>query len=153
MKVLIKDLQRAIKIEKSIIEEAARKTLEWEGKSQIEVSIALVNDNRMRRLNKKYRSVDETTDVLAFAMNDGSAIRCSLELLGDVVISLPQALKQAKKFKVSFDEEVARLVIHGILHLLGYNDQSAPQRKKMEAALEAILEELKKDRIKFESWT
>lgn len=144
MKVLIKNLQRAIKIEKSVIEEAARKTLEWERKSQVEVSIALVNDDRMRRLNKRYRSVNETTDVLAFAMSEVNTVGCNLELLGDVVISLPQALKQAKKFKVSFDKEIARLVIHGILHLLGYDDQSAPQKKKMEERQEAILRELKK---------
>ena len=144
MKVLIKNLQRAIKIEKSVIEEAARKTLEWERKSQVEVSIALVNDDRMRRLNKRYRSVNETTDVLAFAMSEVNTVGCNLELLGDVVISLPQALKQAKKFKVSFDKEIARLVIHGILHLLGYDDQGAPQKKKMEERQEAILRELKK---------
>lgn len=137
MKILIKNLQRAIKIKESIIEEAARKTLGCEGMSQVEVSIALVNDDRMRRLNRRYRSTNETTDVLAFAMSEKETLECNL--LGDVVISLPQALKQAKRFKVSFDEEMARLVIHGILHLLGYDDQSAPQKKKMEERQEAML--------------
>jgi probable rRNA maturation factor len=143
MEVLIKNLQRAIKIEKSIIEEAARKTLSCESRQGAVVSIALVNDDRMRRLNKRYRSIDETTDVLAFAMSEEEAVGYNPELLGDVVISLPQALKQAKKFKISFDEEVGRLLIHGILHLLGYDDQSAPQKKKMEEREEAILQELK----------
>ena len=142
MEVLIKNLQRAIKIEKSIIKEAARKALSCENKYQAEVSIALVNDDRIRGLNKKYRSVDEVTDVLAFAMSERDTLGCNL--LGDVVISLPQALKQAKRFKVSFDEEIARLVIHGILHLLEYDDRDAPQKKKMEEKQEAILRELKK---------
>ncbi|MBT9132520.1 rRNA maturation RNase YbeY [candidate division NPL-UPA2 bacterium Unc8] len=144
MEVLIKNLQRAIKIEKSIIEKAARKALSCEKRQGAKVSIALVNDDRMRRLNKRYRSIDETTDVLAFAMSEGDAVGRNPELLGDVVISLPQVLKQAKKLKISFDEEVSRLLIHGILHLLGYDDQSAPQKKKMEERQEAILKELKK---------
>ncbi|MBT9147551.1 MAG: Endoribonuclease YbeY [Syntrophomonadaceae bacterium] len=77
-------------------------------------------------------------------MSEGDAVGRNPELLGDVVISLPQVLKQAKKLKISFDEEVSRLLIHGILHLLGYDDQSAPQKKKMEERQEAILKELKK---------
>ena len=142
MEVSVRNLQRAIKIEESIVKEAVRKVLSCENKSQAEVSIALVNDDRMRKLNKRYRSLNETTDVLAFAMSKTDEFRCNL--LGEVVISLPQALKQAKRFKVPFDEEVARLVIHGILHLLGYDDRHSPQREKMEERQEAILQELRK---------
>ncbi len=89
--------------------------------ADVEVGLGLVGDTRMRRLNRTYRRQDRTTDVLAFAYRDartGDAL-----LLGDVVISVPMARRQARALNHSLDEEVLRLLIHGMLHLVGYDHE------------------------------
>ena len=98
---------------------------------EAEVCIALVGDTRMRRLNRTYRNKDRTTDVLAFAYRE---VKSDVgPLLGDVVISIPKARRQAKAFSHSLDEEILRLLIHGVLHLAGYDhEQSRQQARRME---------------------
>ncbi len=96
-----------------------------------EVCIGLVGDTKMRRLNRTYRNQDRTTDVLAFAYRE--ARTGSASLLGDVVISIPAARRQAKAFNHSLDEEVLRLLIHGVLHLAGYDhERSRQQARRMQ---------------------
>ncbi len=101
-----------------------------EGEAETEVCIALVGDTKMRRLNRTYRSKDRTTDVLAFAYREVKSDVAPL--LGDVVISIPAAGRQAKACSHSLDEEVLRLLIHGVLHLVGYDhEQSRQQARRM----------------------
>ena len=88
-----------------------------------EICISFVNDKTMRELNKKYKNIDRTTDVLSFAQ-DG-------DLLGDIVISLETAKKHAKIYKISPENEIKRLLIHGVLHLLGYDHKKKKERKIM----------------------
>ena len=78
-----------------------------------ELSIFFTDNSRIKELNKTYRAIDKPTDVLSFPMDEPF-------LLGDIVISVEMAESQAGKFKWSLDKELARLLIHGILHLLGY---------------------------------
>ena len=95
-----------------------------------EVCIGLVGDTRMRRLNRTYRNQDRTTDVLAFAYREAQT--GVSPLLGDVVISVPTARCQAKARNHSLDEEVLRLLIHGLLHLVGYDhERSKWQARRM----------------------
>ncbi len=96
--------------------------------TQSELSVELVGDSRMRRLNREYRKKDRPTDVLAFPMRE-SDNPCPT-LLGDVVISVPTALRQAREAGRSVDEELATLLVHGVLHLCGYDHE----RNKREAA-------------------
>jgi len=77
------------------------------------LSIALIDDRKMKSLNKKYRGKDKTTDVLSFEINEEG-------ILGDIYISLPQAKRQAKLYNVSIKDELVRLAVHGTLHVLGY---------------------------------
>lgn len=80
----------------------------------------------MRGLNRRYRGKDRTTDVLAFAMREAitpHASRLTPRPLGDVVISIPTAWRQAKEARRSLDEELACLLVHGILHLCGYDHE------------------------------
>ncbi len=94
------------------IKKAVKKILK-ENKAEGELSIALIDDKKMRALNKKYRRKDKTTDVLSFTINEGG-------ILGDIYISLPTAKKQAKVYNVPLKDELARLAVHGTLHALGY---------------------------------
>lgn len=87
------------------------------------LSLEIVGDGRMRRLNRTFRHRDKTTDVLAFATREGPGP--SSALLGDVVISLPQAIRQAGRHPEGIDHELTVLLIHGILHLCGYDHEKS----------------------------
>ena len=100
-----------LKIVKAI-RENVKKILK-ENKADGELNIALISNQKMRSLNKKYRGEKKTTDVLSFEINEGG-------ILGDIYISLPEAKRQAKLYKVSLDDELVRLAVHGTLHVLGY---------------------------------
>ena len=104
---------------------------------EAEVGIALVGDTRMRRLNRSYRNKDRTTDVLAFAYREVKSD--VVPLLGDVVISIPTAKRQAKALSHSLDEEVLRLLIHGVLHLVGYDHERSRQEARRMARKETEL--------------
>ena len=97
-----------------------------------ELSILITDDKEIRRLNKKYRRKDKATDVLSFAPAEAKGFVCHENILGDVVISAETAKRQAKEYGVSFAEEFARLLIHGILHLLGYDHENVSKRKALE---------------------
>jgi probable rRNA maturation factor len=123
--------------ELKIITAAILKALE---RSPAELSIALVGDKEMRPLNAKYRKKNKTTDVLSFpADNPATAKRV---LLGDVIISVEQARRQAKERNHSLKREMVILLIHGILHLLGYDHERSPRQAKIMADLEVKLSNL-----------
>lgn len=90
----------------------------------VEVSIALVDDTTIHQLNRQYRRKDKPTDVLSFAQADGMPMPGMPRLLGDVVISMDTALRQAEAGGRTLDDETCQLAIHGVLHLLGYDDVS-----------------------------
>jgi len=99
------------------------------GEARSDLSVELVGDSRMRRLNRDYRKQDRPTDVLAFPMRESDNPYPTL--LGDVVISVPTALRQASEEGRSLDDELATLLVHGVLHLCGYDHE----RNKKEATL------------------
>lgn len=107
------------------------------GEAQATLSVEFIGDRRMRRLNAQYRARDTTTDVLAFAMREAPGPPSPL--LGDVVISVPRAAKQAAERGHSIQHELATLLIHGILHLLGYDhergESEARRMRRQECAL------------------
>jgi probable rRNA maturation factor len=101
----------------------------------VELSIALVNDASMRELNKSYRGKNRPTDVLAFAMHedDGSPLDAAVtrSMLGDIVISIDTARRQATAQKRSLLDEMTMLLAHGLLHLLGYDHDTKRKEKVM----------------------
>jgi probable rRNA maturation factor len=115
--------------------------LDWlRGASELdgpaELSIALVDDATIRGLNRDYRDKDRTTDVLAFSMREGEVLASRIDgppLLGDVIISVPTASRQARKNKKPLREELTMLLAHGLLHLLGYDHQTDKQEVEMGA--------------------
>ncbi len=88
-----------------------------------EVSVAIVGNRKMRALNKKYRQIDKTTNVLSFSQTEGkySPVLSDRLYLGDVVVSYPVVIDEASRENMLVDDKVAELVEHGVLHLLGIN--------------------------------
>ena len=87
-----------------------------------EMSVSVVGDRRMRELNKKYRNCDSTTDVLSFGMEDGGEFiepPDDVLRLGDIVVSYPQAMDEAREENKLVDDQIVSLVLHGLDHLLG----------------------------------
>jgi probable rRNA maturation factor len=112
-----------------------------------EVSLVFTDSETVQRLNRDYRGVDETTDVLAFYMLPQKGADSSFALppdgvtrLGEVIISYPQAAAQAREQGHSPERELALLVIHGILHLLGYDHEEPEEESKMRARERELLE-------------
>ena len=102
---------------------------------QGDITVVLVSDEYITRLNKKFLNRDRPTDVLAFPLNED-------DLWGEVYISLDRAQEQSRYYQVNFRQELARLVIHGILHLLGYDDQNEKARVSMQSKEEFYLEKM-----------
>ena len=104
-----------------------------------DLSALIVDDAKMHRLNARYRGIDRPTDVLAFAMREGPFAHLQPQLLGDVVISAETALRQARARRHSLAEELTRLLIHGTLHLLGYDHEVSPAEARLMCAKEREL--------------
>ena len=129
---------------KMLIRRAVLTALEYEKvEEDCEVSITFCDDDKIRELNSKFRSIDRATDVLSFPLFDEETpeyivpeIDC---MLGDIVISLERARAQAEEFGHSYEREAAFLAVHSVLHLLGYDHlDEGPQKKQMRAREEAI---------------
>lgn len=97
---------------------------------QCDVSIVIGNDRQIRRLNKKFRGMDRSTDVLSFPANERN-LETGRDYLGDVFISYPRARLQAAEQNHSIRDEITVLIIHGILHLAGYDHGDKTSEKKM----------------------
>jgi probable rRNA maturation factor len=97
-----------------------------------EVCVTFVDDREIRRLNKKFRKLDRATDVLSFETGESGE-------LGDVVISVDTARRNAKRFGVTIGDEIRRLVIHGVLHLLGYDHDKKKDKAVMRKMEEKYL--------------
>lgn len=114
-----------------------RRVLEAAGEAQSELSVEVVGDTRMRRLNRLYRGKDRSTDVLAFPMRE--AANPHPAMLGDVVVSFPTAVRQAKEAGRSVDAELVTLLVHGILHLCGYDHERGAREARRMARRERAL--------------
>jgi len=118
-------------IDENFLKEVAKIVLEGEKKGNVELSIALVGSGRTRELNKKYRGKNRVTDVLAFGKNQKSPTLPSNKLnLGEIIICLSEVKKNAKRFNSTFEKELAFCLIHGILHLLGYDHEISNEKKQ-----------------------
>jgi probable rRNA maturation factor len=104
-----------------------------------ELSILLVDDDEIMHFNRHYLSRDHPTNVLAFAMRDGEEKQLHPDILGDVVISTETAQREARQRGVALDKEMALLLVHGVLHLLGYEHENTPEEA---AAMEAKEQEI-----------
>lgn len=103
-----------------------------------ELSVFFVGSAAMRHLNRKYRGEDRDTDVLAFPLEEGGG------MLGDVVVSVERARRQARKWGTTLNREILLYLVHGILHLRGCDDMTVEGRKKMERRQDELLRSILK---------
>ena len=122
------------KISVGKIKKTALKVLELLHQSRAELSVALVGNREIQGLNSRYRAKDEPTDVLSFT--SGEILPGGALILGDVVISLEKAGKQARAARRTLEKEVETLLIHGILHLLGYDHERSSEEARIMRGLE-----------------
>jgi probable rRNA maturation factor len=105
-----------------------------------EVSVLFLDDKGIQELNREYREIDRPTDVLSFALNEGNLPDPNPEVWGDIVISVESAARQAQDAGHSFENEITRLLVHGALHLLGYDhERSVQEEDKMRSMENKIL--------------
>lgn len=122
--------------------------LDYLGLEDKEISIVLTGDDSISKLNKLYRDKTGPTDVLTFCQNDDisefpTGFGIQSNFLGDIIISLDTLKRNSKYFKVTFEEELNRLLIHGILHLVGMDHETNNSDEKMLLFQEKILKEIK----------
>lgn len=116
-------------------------------KDFLEIGLILVDNKTIRRINRRYRKLDQVTDVLSFVFDSAGVLRPSpdpkdnLPVI-EIYLSLEQATRQAKQQRHSFQRELATLFVHGVLHGLGYRDQTPGERKRMLARQQEIMSEL-----------
>ncbi len=128
--------QQLLKVPKRTLARVAREALRHMDRDpgKCSITFVLVDNESIRAYNQRFRGEDAVTDVLAFP-GDG-------KYLGDVIISVERAKEQAPQFGFSLERELALLVIHGVLHLLGYRDYTPEESREMEALQEEILREV-----------
>ena len=127
MPVFISDDQRERFVDCELLKIQGRNILFFLGCGNQELSVLLTDDKKIRELNKKYRGQDRATDVLSFSQNEGEENEPDYHLMGDVVISTVTAKRQASQHGFSLEEEIVLLLIHGILHLLGFNHERSEE--------------------------
>ena len=151
VKVIIGNEQKKIKLPtglRPLVRKCCQAVLAAEDfDSPAEVSVLFVDNERIQQLNKLYRNKDKSTDVLSFPLGENGVYDINNEtgayLLGDVVISMETALRQAKIYDHSLEREVGFLTVHSMLHLLGYDHETTPlEAARMHEKEEMILEEL-----------
>ncbi len=151
VKVNITDNQKRIKLPtgtRLLIRKACTATLKLEGfEESAEVNVTLVNDEMIREMNRQYRDIDASTDVLSFPLGENGVYdenpETGAKMLGDIVISVEHALSQADLYGHGIEREVAFLTVHSMLHLLGYDHeqgglQKTIMREKEEQVLDAL---------------
>ncbi len=115
---------------------------EMENVENAEVAVTFVDDPYIQQLNREYRGIDRPTDVLSFPMSDDEEeidIPEMVEMLGDIIVSIPRAEAQAEEYGHSFQRELGFLLVHGFLHLLGYDHHTEEEEREMFMRQEEIL--------------
>ena len=151
IKVIISDDQKAVKVPTGIrllIRRCCNAVLINENfEGSVEISVRFVDDEEIQRLNLSYRNKDASTDVLSFPMGENGEYDVNLDtgakILGDIVISLEHAVRQADMYGHSLQREIGFLTVHSMLHLLGYNHEAGGiEQVRMREREEAILTQL-----------
>ena len=129
-------------VARAVIQRRAEAMLALLQMQKDELSLVLSDDDQLHQLNKMYRGKDRSTDVLAFAMREGDFSRVAswgpVALLGDVIVSVPTARKQAKEHERPLLSELTMLIAHGLLHLLGWDHETPAKDKRMRAETERL---------------
>jgi probable rRNA maturation factor len=135
MAVAVSNLQRRSRVSSARLRTVARRTLAALGRADREVHVTVVDDRRIRALNARYLGIRRATDVLAFELAAPGASR----LWGEVIVSAETAARQARRLRVPLAMELDLLVVHGLLHLAGYDDHEPGRARRMHRRARQIL--------------
>jgi len=127
MEILIKDMQDHYKIKQAMTKKKATIILNALGAPDAELSIVIVDDEKMANLNRIYLGRSGPTNVIAFRMQEGPFSHINPNLLGDVVISVDTAIREAQDAQIPVEFRIDQLLIHGILHLFGFDHEKSPE--------------------------
>ncbi len=130
------------RFDRALLLRRARRVLRELGLTRAELSLVLLDDEGIAELNRRYRGREGPTDVLSFSLLEGRHAEFRGPLLGDVVIGIDTAARSAADRGVSLDEELLRLLVHGVLHLLGHDHQEVAEARRMRAAERRLLARL-----------
>ena len=129
MKLQIRNNQNKIKIDKRRIRGTVLKVLKILDCADKEISLSFVDDENIKQLNKQYLGRDKATNVISFSLREGEYGNINPQILGDIIISVETAQRDAIKENLTFSQELEFLIIHGILHLLGYNHENTSKKE------------------------
>jgi probable rRNA maturation factor len=128
IKVTVLNEYGSIAISERKVKDIVRWTLKEMEKDNCELSLVLCNDGYIQFYNKEYRGKDYPTDVLSFVDGEKAG---KITYLGDIIISIDRVKSQSEEYEVSFEEEFSRLLVHGILHLLGYDHETSEEDERI----------------------
>jgi len=144
MEILIKNQQKIAKIYRRRIREIIKNIIQYlKVDEKTEISILFTDDKFIKSLNKKYRGINKSTDVLTFNLEEGDLIFPEVDknkLLGDIVVSVETAQRQANNLNHNLEKELMILLIHGLLHLIGYDHEEDRDNKIMQVKENEILD-------------
>ncbi len=129
MKIQIANRQTEIKIDRRKIRGTVLQILKILNCADKEISISFVDDEHIKKINKQYLGRDRATNVISFSMQEGECGKINPQILGDIIISIQTARKDAVKGRLRMEQEIDFLLIHGILHLLGYNHENTTKKE------------------------
>ena len=129
MKLQIENSQNKIKIDKRKIRSTVLKVLKILDCADKEISISFVDDENIKQLNKQYLGKEKATNVLSFSLQEGEYGGMNPQILGDIIVSVDTAKRDALYGKLTIAQEIDFLIIHGILHLLGYNHENTTKKE------------------------
>lgn len=141
MRINVVNEQRKVRVHLRRVKRAAEQALkrEFGGLAGCELNLLITDNQRIARFHWRHMKIKGPTDVMAFGMREGKKIAGSRSVLGDVVLSAEIAKQMARKLGIGVQQEVERYAVHGILHLLGYRDDTPARSRKMHKKQEEIL--------------
>jgi rRNA maturation RNase YbeY len=143
MTIRIHNRQRTVAIDTTAVKKYVLQIMGYLGCSDQELSVVFGSDRLLQEINNTYRHQDRPTNVLAFPQSPTYEGEPATPMLGDVIVALPTAAREAHDLQQSLEERVIYLLLHGILHLLGHDHEgSAAQRRRMEALERQVLARL-----------
>jgi probable rRNA maturation factor len=132
-------------IDRPAIRNAVKKTLAHNNMNisdPYEISIVFTDKSEIKKINREYRNIDKVTDVISFAFSEGEGAQFAPFLLGDIFICPEVVADHAVKFGTAFENELAFVVVHGVLHLLGFDHNRKGDRERMREAEDSIMKKI-----------
>ena len=137
--ITLQNRQRTRRVDLKLLRAILHKLLDRLGIRQCELSVLLVAEKEITHLNEAFLRHKGSTDVITFNYLDSSS---QTTIVGDVIVSVDEAVSQARRFRTTWQSELVRYVVHGVLHLLGYDDRRKTTRQKMRRAENALMRQL-----------